>query len=130
LAYFTAAVLAESLLTLGSDGFARGLAIGLGTRLADVAPWLFLGTALVLLIAVFRGLPANFRDFSDQLHGRRPPRLPRPAPPEERREQGRRAAAGRAEAGAGARGRPGRPRFHRARKPLSPGSRRLPSSSA
>ncbi|MFC7742635.1 DUF6542 domain-containing protein [Nocardiopsis composta] len=74
LAYFTAAVLAESLLTLGSDGFARGLAIGLGTRLADVAPWLFLGTALVLLIAVFRGLPANFRDFSDQLNGRRPRR--------------------------------------------------------
>ncbi|MFW5416351.1 hypothetical protein J0910_06985 [Nocardiopsis sp. CNT-189] len=74
LAYFSAAVLAESLLTLGSEGFVRGLAIGMGTRLADVAPWLFLGTALVLLIAVFRGLPANFRDFSDQLNGRRPRR--------------------------------------------------------
>lgn len=72
LAYFTAAVAAECVLTLGSTGFVRALALGMGTRLADIAPWLFLGTALVLIIAVFRGLPSNVRDFSDELNGRRP----------------------------------------------------------
>lgn len=72
LAYFTAAVAAECVLTLGSTGFVRALALGMGTRLADIAPWLFLGTALVLIISVFRGLPSNVRDFSDELNGRRP----------------------------------------------------------
>ncbi|MFC4560538.1 DUF6542 domain-containing protein [Nocardiopsis mangrovi] len=70
LAYFVAALAAEALLTLGSPGFSRGVAIGMATRLADVAPWLFLGTALVLVIAVFRGLPSTVRDFSDEVNGR------------------------------------------------------------
>ncbi|GAB3490002.1 DUF6542 domain-containing protein [Nocardiopsis coralliicola] len=72
LAYFGAALAAESLLTWGSDGFVRGLAIGIGTRLADIAPALFLGTGLVLVIAVFRGLPTQVRKFSDEINGRRP----------------------------------------------------------
>ncbi|MFC3997122.1 DUF6542 domain-containing protein [Nocardiopsis sediminis] len=72
LAYFVAALAAETVLTLGSPGFSRGVAIGMATRLADVAPWLFLGTALVLVIAVFRGLPGTVRDFSDEVNGRRP----------------------------------------------------------
>ncbi|MFD0774957.1 DUF6542 domain-containing protein, partial [Streptomonospora algeriensis] len=72
LAYFAAALIAEMALTLGQDGFSRAVAIGMATRLADVAPSLFLGTALVLVIAVFRGLPANVRDFSDEVNGRRP----------------------------------------------------------
>ncbi|PSK97288.1 hypothetical protein CLV63_1086 [Murinocardiopsis flavida] len=70
LAYFASALLAEGVLTLGSDGFARGVAIGLATRLADVAPWLFAGTALVLVITLFRGLPRNVRALSDELSGR------------------------------------------------------------
>lgn len=70
LAYFAAALLAEGVLTLGSDGFARGVAIGLATRLADVAPWLFAGTTLVLVVALFRGLPGNVRALSDELSGR------------------------------------------------------------
>ncbi|MDA0566019.1 hypothetical protein LG943_17105, partial [Streptomonospora sp. S1-112] len=72
LAYFTAALGAEMLLTIGDGGFARGVAIGMAAHLADVAPWLFLGTALVLVIAVFRGLPRNVRAFSDEVNGRRP----------------------------------------------------------
>ncbi|MBV2362843.1 hypothetical protein KUM37_05715 [Streptomonospora sp. NEAU-YY374] len=84
LAYFTAALGAEMLLTLGDTGFARGVAIGMATRLADVAPWLFLGTALVLVIAVFRGLPRNVRAFSDEVNGRRP----RAAAPEDRGRPG------------------------------------------
>ncbi|MBB6173433.1 hypothetical protein HNR23_003493 [Nocardiopsis mwathae] len=71
LAYFTAILAAEAVLTLGEDGFARGVAIGIATRLADIAPWLFLGTALVLIIALFRGLPANVRDLGDELNGRK-----------------------------------------------------------
>ncbi|ASU82529.1 hypothetical protein CDO52_06800 [Nocardiopsis gilva YIM 90087] len=71
LAYFTAALSAEMIMTLGENGFARGVAIGIGTRLANIAPWLFLGTALVLLITLFRGLPANVRDLGDELNGRK-----------------------------------------------------------
>lgn len=73
LAYFSAAAAAEVLLTLGSDGFARAVLVGLAARLADVAPWLFLGTALVLVISVVRGLPSRLREFSDELNGRAGP---------------------------------------------------------
>ncbi|QBI52523.1 hypothetical protein EKD16_03565 [Streptomonospora litoralis] len=72
LAYFTAALAAETALTLGETGFSRAVTIAMATRLADVAPSLFLGTALVLVIAVFRGLPSNIRTFSDEVNGRRP----------------------------------------------------------
>jgi hypothetical protein len=56
IAFFVAVAAAESVLALGSEGFARVL---------------FLGTALVLVIGVFRGLPGNIRDLGDQLNGRR-----------------------------------------------------------
>lgn len=71
IAFFAAVVAAESLLALGSEGFARALLLGLASRLAEVAPWLFLGTALVLVIGVTRGLPGNIRDLGDELNGRR-----------------------------------------------------------
>ncbi|WP_150245362.1 DUF6542 domain-containing protein [Nocardiopsis quinghaiensis] len=71
IAFFAAVVAAESLLALGSEGFMRTLLLGLASRLAEVAPWLFLGTALVLVIGVFRGLPGNIRDLGDELNGRR-----------------------------------------------------------
>ena len=65
-----AVVGAESVLAAGNEGFARVLILGLASRLAEVAPWLFLGTALVLVIAVFRGLPGNLRSLGDELNGR------------------------------------------------------------
>lgn len=71
IAYFVAVVAAESLLALGNEGFARVLILGLASRLAEVAPWLFLGTAMVLVIAVFRGLPGNLRTLGDELNGRK-----------------------------------------------------------
>lgn len=71
IAYFIALVTAESILSVGNEGYARALVLGLASRLAEVAPWLFLGTALVLVIGVFRGLPENLRDLGDQLNGRR-----------------------------------------------------------
>lgn len=70
IAYFIAVVAAESVLAAGNEGFARVLILGLASRLAEVAPWLFLGTALVLVIAVFRGLPGNLRSLGDELNGR------------------------------------------------------------
>ncbi|MDT0304830.1 DUF6542 domain-containing protein [Streptomonospora wellingtoniae] len=72
LAYFLAALGAEMCLAAGEADYARAVAVGMATRLADVAPSLFLGTALVLVIAVFRGLPADIRAFSDELNGRSP----------------------------------------------------------
>ncbi|MFE1170393.1 DUF6542 domain-containing protein [Nocardiopsis sp. NPDC058789] len=71
IAYFVAVVAAESVLALGNEGFARVLILGLASRLAEVAPWLFLGTALVLVVAVFRGLPGNLRNLGDELNGRK-----------------------------------------------------------
>lgn len=70
IAFFAAVLAAEGLLALGSDGFVRVLLLGLASRLADVAPWLFLGTALLLVIGVFRGLPRNIRKLGDELNGR------------------------------------------------------------
>ncbi|RCV54418.1 hypothetical protein DEF23_03050 [Marinitenerispora sediminis] len=85
LGYFTGVLAAEVVLTLGSDGFARAVLIGLGTRLADIAPSLFLGTAVVLVVAACRGLPANIRELGDELSGR-PARRPsrRGGPPKGR----------------------------------------------
>ncbi|WP_342746055.1 DUF6542 domain-containing protein, partial [Nocardiopsis flavescens] len=57
-------------LALGNEGFARVLLLALASRLAEVAPWLFLGTALVLVVGVFRGLPGNLRSLGDELNGR------------------------------------------------------------
>ncbi|MFD6949325.1 hypothetical protein A6A08_12765 [Nocardiopsis sp. TSRI0078] len=71
IAFFAAVVAAEGLFALGSEGFTRTLLLGLASRLAEVAPWLFLGTALVLVIGVFRGLPGNIRKLGDELNGRR-----------------------------------------------------------
>lgn len=71
IAYFVALVTAESILSVGNEGYARALVLGLASRLAEVAPWLFLGTALVLVVGVFRGLPKNLRNLGDQLNGRR-----------------------------------------------------------
>ena len=70
-AYFVALVTAEAVLAVGNEGYARALVLGLASRLAEVAPWLFLGTALVLVVGVFRGLTENLRDLGDQLDGRR-----------------------------------------------------------
>lgn len=71
IAFFVAVVATESVLALGNEGFARVLLLALASRLAQVAPWLFLGTALVLVIGVFRGLPGNLRDLGDELNGRK-----------------------------------------------------------
>ncbi|WP_344970460.1 DUF6542 domain-containing protein [Salinactinospora qingdaonensis] len=70
LAYFTAALAAEIVLTLGREDFVRALTIGIGTRLAEIAPWLFAGTAVVLVVALARGLSSNVRELGDEMSGR------------------------------------------------------------
>lgn len=70
IAHFLALVAAETIFAVGNEGFARALVLGLASRLAEVAPWLFLGTALVLIVGVFRDLPENLRELGERLNGR------------------------------------------------------------
>src|SRR5215469_12717442 len=80
---FAAAEVLTQLVTLPGGG-RRGLALpvagGTLLTLAAVAPWLFGGTAGVVVIALFRGLPRCVRDLRVGLHGspqaRRAPRGP------------------------------------------------------
>ena len=82
-AVFAAAEILAQLATL-PGGSRRGLALpvagGTLLTLAAVAPWLFGGTAGVVVIALFRGLPRCVRDLRVGLHGspqaRRAPRGP------------------------------------------------------
>jgi hypothetical protein len=67
LAYFCGVLLAECVLSVGADSVLRSVAIGVGLRLTDAAPWLFGGTALLLVIALLRGLPQNVRELRAEL---------------------------------------------------------------
>lgn len=70
LAYFCGALVAECFLSVGGESVLRGVVIGVGVRLADAAPWLFVGTALLLVITFRRGLPQNVRELSNELNAR------------------------------------------------------------
>ncbi|MEU6041825.1 DUF6542 domain-containing protein [Actinomadura sp. NPDC047616] len=67
LVFLAVTVLAEFLTTLGQGSLLRGVTVGLLTALAGTAPWLFLGTLLVLLLSLPRGLPANVRELRAKL---------------------------------------------------------------
>jgi hypothetical protein len=56
---------------LGNGSLLRGTVVGLVTLLAAGAPWLFLGTLLVLVITTPRGLLTNLRELRGRLVGRR-----------------------------------------------------------
>ncbi|WP_175596271.1 DUF6542 domain-containing protein [Thermomonospora catenispora] len=71
LVFLLAAVTAQVLTSLGRDAMARVVLVGLFTTLSAVAPWLFLGTALTVVVAVPRGLPAAVRDLRERLAGSR-----------------------------------------------------------
>jgi hypothetical protein len=68
-AAYLAGALVATLLAAEGEGFLRGLVLPLAILLADAAPWLFFGTAAVLVIALFRGLPQSIRRFRRQLRG-------------------------------------------------------------
>ncbi|MFC0862028.1 DUF6542 domain-containing protein [Sphaerimonospora cavernae] len=63
LVFFIAALLVEGVHSLASGSVPQTLGVGLFTALSSGAPWLFAGTALALLIAWRRGLPANVREL-------------------------------------------------------------------
>jgi hypothetical protein len=76
-ALFLIALVAVQVLT-AQDGTALATLEGTLLALAAVAPWLFIGTVAVLLLALRRGLVQCVRDLSDELNGRRPLARTRP----------------------------------------------------
>ena len=65
LAFFVACVLAQLATSVGGTAAAEGTLITLATS----APWLFLGTAVTILIGLRRGLLDNIRDLRQGLRG-------------------------------------------------------------
>jgi hypothetical protein len=85
---FMAALVISELLSSHGDTVRRTLTSGAeGTilTLAAVAPWLFAGVIIALILAMFRGLPQCVRDLRSELHGdlglRGPARREPAAPP-------------------------------------------------
>ncbi|RAY14520.1 hypothetical protein DPM19_15650 [Actinomadura craniellae] len=66
-AFLAAAFTVELGAALGDGSMLRSLLVGLVGALATGAPWLFLGTLLVVAITVPRGLLGNLRELRDQL---------------------------------------------------------------
>lgn len=69
LVFFTATLIAVLVTAAGDGSLLRGVTVGLLTALASTAPWLFFGTLLVLVISLFRGLPASVRELRGKLVG-------------------------------------------------------------
>jgi hypothetical protein len=69
--FFVVALIASIVDALGGGSLLQGVFVGLITTLAASAPWLFLGTLLVLAITIPRGLPANVRELRARLIGGR-----------------------------------------------------------
>jgi hypothetical protein len=63
--FLVAEIVAQIVIAPGSSGHATVLSVLEGTllALAEVAPWLFAGTAVCIVIAMFRGLPQCVRDL-------------------------------------------------------------------
>jgi hypothetical protein len=64
--FFSACVCAQLLTASGTFSAATGILVTLGRS----APWLFIGTALILVIATSRGLPGEVADLIADLRGR------------------------------------------------------------
>ncbi|WP_283135518.1 DUF6542 domain-containing protein [Rhizohabitans arisaemae] len=77
LMFFLATFAAEFVKALGGS-LLQGLGIGLFTALSGGAPWMFGGSALVLVIALVRGLAGNVRDLREALRGGEQPEAPKP----------------------------------------------------
>jgi hypothetical protein len=75
LVFFFVSVASEFAGSMGEPSVLRSVFVGVVTTFASSAPWLFVGTALVVLIALPRGLPAALRTLREA----RPRPQPRPA---------------------------------------------------
>jgi len=71
LVFLLATLTAQLLTSLGKDALLRVVLVGLFTTLSAVAPWLFLGTALTVVITIPRGLLVTARELRDRLAGSR-----------------------------------------------------------
>lgn len=71
LVFFAATVTVVFTTALGDGSLLRALTVGVFTALAATAPWLFFGTALVVVICLARGLMTNVRELRDKLAGMR-----------------------------------------------------------
>jgi len=97
---FMAALVITEMLTSHGDTPRHTLtsaAEGTILTLAEVAPWLFAGVILSLIIAMARGLPQCVRDLRAELHGDPAPRgpaAPEPSAPAGRRGPGMRQPPG------------------------------------
>jgi hypothetical protein len=69
--FFLVALIASVVDALGSGSLLRGLFVGVVTMLAAGAPWLFLGTLLVIAITIPRGLFTSLREVRGRVSGRR-----------------------------------------------------------
>ncbi|MCC5574336.1 hypothetical protein IMZ11_01605 [Microtetraspora sp. AC03309] len=76
LVFFATAVFVEFVRSLKAASMLQALGLGLFTSLSSAAPWLFGGSAVVLGIAWWRGLPQNMRDLRENLATRA--EVPRP----------------------------------------------------
>jgi hypothetical protein len=75
---FCVALVGVKAVTATGD-MALSTAEGVAVTLAGVAPWLFAGTALSLVIAWSRGLRERVRELTEELRLGAPPRSPDPA---------------------------------------------------
>ena len=69
LVFFGATVTVVLATTVGDGSLPRAVAVGVLTALASTAPWLFLGTVLVVAICLARGVRTNIRELRDKLAG-------------------------------------------------------------
>ncbi len=67
--FLLAEIATQAMTAQGSSGHGSTLSVLEGTllALADVAPWLFAGTAVCVIVAMMRGLPQCIRDLRDDV---------------------------------------------------------------
>jgi hypothetical protein len=70
LVFLAITVISEFIGAIGERSLLRSMVVGVVTTFASRAPWLFFGTALAIVVALPRGLPATLR----ALRAARPPR--------------------------------------------------------
>jgi len=80
LVFFVATLFVELGRALVTVGILQSLALGLYGSLSRGAPWLFAGSAIVLGVALARGLRDNVRDLREEL--RAGAEVPRPRQPQ------------------------------------------------
>jgi hypothetical protein len=73
LIFFGATLISTVIGAFGAPSMIQSLGLGLFTSLSAAAPWLFGGSALVLAVAWFRGLPAGVGELRADLRSSRPP---------------------------------------------------------